>query len=168
MKQINTIIQLRRDNDYNFEKIKNTFTPANGEVVLVDTVSTGLRIKIGDGSTVYGQLPYADEDYRQNVILGYYENNTFYDSLAKNNVLNPDSNKIYIDTSGSNAYYYNGSNYINLQGVASTNSAGIMRLYNDLGNNTDGTITQKKITEEFQARYKTSVDNAEELLIFSL
>ena len=32
MKTINAIIQLRRDNDYNFEAVKNTFVPANGEV----------------------------------------------------------------------------------------------------------------------------------------
>ena len=36
MKTINAIIQLRRDNEFNFEKIKDTFIPMNGEVVLVD------------------------------------------------------------------------------------------------------------------------------------
>ena len=37
IKQINSIIKLRRDNDYNYEKVKNTFIPARGEPILVDT-----------------------------------------------------------------------------------------------------------------------------------
>ena len=53
MKHINAIIQLRRDNDYNFEAVKNTFIPANGEVVLVDTAKDGLRAKVGDGYSTY-------------------------------------------------------------------------------------------------------------------
>ena len=58
---LNTIIQLRRDNDYNFEKVKNTFIPANGEVVLVDTARDGLRAKVGDGFSTWAQLPW---DYK--------------------------------------------------------------------------------------------------------
>ena len=53
---INAVIRLRRDNDYNFESIKDTFVPANGEVILVDTATTGLRAKVGDGYSTYAQL----------------------------------------------------------------------------------------------------------------
>lgn len=166
MKQLNAIIQLRRDNDYNFEKIKNSFIPANGEIVLIDTASTGLRIKIGDGITSYANLPFGDEDARKSVIIGYYENGQFYDNINKNNVLLGDINKLYV--SANDAYYYNGNAYINLQKSASSQNAGIMKLYSELGNNTDGTITQKKISEEFQARYKISADADEEMLILSL
>jgi hypothetical protein len=50
---IEAILQLRRDNEYNFENIKNTFIPENGEVVLVDTARDGLRAKVGDGVSTY-------------------------------------------------------------------------------------------------------------------
>ena len=39
----NGILRLRRDNDYNYARIENTFIPANGEVCLVDTANMGLR-----------------------------------------------------------------------------------------------------------------------------
>ena len=47
--QFNSIIRLRRDNDYNYAKIKDTFSPAKGEVCLVDTARNGLRAVCGDG-----------------------------------------------------------------------------------------------------------------------
>lgn len=53
MKKIEAVIQLRRDNDYNFEKVKNTFVPENGEVILIDTAKDGLRAKVGDGYSTY-------------------------------------------------------------------------------------------------------------------
>ena len=56
----NGIIRLRRDNDYNYEKIKDIFIPAKGEVCLVDTALRGLRAKVGDGVTKFGELEYAD------------------------------------------------------------------------------------------------------------
>ena len=66
-KQINASVRLRRDNDYNFERIKDTFIPASGEVILVDVAAIGLRAKVGDGFTPYGELPYVDEDLRNMV-----------------------------------------------------------------------------------------------------
>ena len=168
MKQINAIVKLRRDNDYNFERIKNTFIPANGEAVLVDTSNTGLRIKIGDGVTTYANLPFADEDARRSVIMGYYHNGNFYKDYAKTQLIINDSNKLYIDKGANIAYYFNGSQYVNLWDYASDQKAGLVKLYDDLGNNTDGAITQRKVTEELNYRYKTSVDSEDELLIFSL
>ena len=35
---LNAVLRLRRDNDYNYAKIANSFVPANGEICLVDTV----------------------------------------------------------------------------------------------------------------------------------
>ena len=54
----NAIIRLRRDNDYNYNKIKDRFIPANGEICLVDTARDGLRAVCGDGKTPFGQLKY--------------------------------------------------------------------------------------------------------------
>ena len=38
MKTINTIIQLRRDNEFNYP---TTYVPRNGEVLLIDTPTKG-------------------------------------------------------------------------------------------------------------------------------
>ena len=165
-------IQLRRDNDYNFERIKNTFIPASGEVVLVDVASVGLRAKVGDGFTPYGQLQFVDEDIRNMVQFGYYDNGLFYRDPTKQTISTAMINKIYIDKIRSQIYYFNGEQYIqvtNTQTIptASSEFAGIMKLYSTTGQNVDGTMTQKSITDELDLRTKTSVDTDKELLIFT-
>jgi len=77
-KTLDAIIRLRRDNDYNYELIKDTFIPSNGEVVLVDTAKDGLRAKVGNGVNTYAELQFTDEDIRNAVLQGYYANNIFY------------------------------------------------------------------------------------------
>ena len=42
-----------------------------------------------------------------------------------------------------------------------------MKLYETTGENTDGTMTQKAITEEINSKISTSVEEGNELLIFS-
>lgn len=44
-KVLQAIVQLRRDNEFNFEPIANSFVPANGEVVLIDTRRDGCAQK---------------------------------------------------------------------------------------------------------------------------
>ena len=39
--------------DFNFDLIKDSFIPMNGEVILVDTAYDGLRAKVGDGYSTY-------------------------------------------------------------------------------------------------------------------
>ena len=79
-------------------------------------------------------------------------------------------NKIYIDKPRRKIYYYDGIEYIPVTDTlitASSEEAGIMRLYNTVGQNIDGTMTQKAITDELDLRYKANIDSDEELLIFS-
>lgn len=169
-KTLNAIIQLRRDSETNFNKIKDSFIPMNGEVVLVDT-SNGLRAKVGTGTISYGNLPFTDEAYRDAVVNGYYDNGVFYKDTNKQNILNGQINKIYIDNAHSKIYYYDGEQFIGVQQTltqATSEVPGIIKLYNTLGYNLDGTMTQAAITSEFNTRYKTSVKSDEELLIFSL
>ena len=61
---INAVLRLRRDNDYNYAKIKDTFIPANGEICLVDTARNGLRAVCGDGVSTFGQLEYIGESFK--------------------------------------------------------------------------------------------------------
>jgi len=170
-KVIEAVIRLRRDNDYNYEAIKDKFVPANGEVVLVDTARDGLRAKVGDGYSTYAQLQFTDQDLRNTVLQGYYENNVFYKDPTKQTPMSEMINKIYIDIPHRKIYYFNGNEYVLAQAAlttASADMAGVMKLYNTVGQNIDGTMTQKSITDELNQRIKTDVDANEELLIFSL
>ena len=89
MSIIKATIQLRRDNDYNFDKIKDTFIPANGEVVLVDTARDGLRAKVGNGFNSYAELNFTDEDVRNAVLHGYFIDGSFYKTLNKDGLIAP-------------------------------------------------------------------------------
>jgi hypothetical protein len=73
-KQMNAILRLRRDNDYNYEKVKDKLIPANGEICLVDTARSGLRAVCGDGKTPFGELEYIDTLF----VKGYIKDNLFY------------------------------------------------------------------------------------------
>ena len=171
MKTLNTIIQLRRDNDYNFEAIKNSFVPANGEIVLVDTAKNGLRAKVGDGVSTYGQLQFTDEDIRNAVLHGYLLDGDFYKTINKDGLIAKMINKIYIDDSARKIYFFDGSSYQNIQTTFTTATdvqPGLVKLYTTTGYNVDGTMTQKAITDEFDLRYKANIDGDDELLIFSL
>lgn len=170
-RRIDATIRLRRDNDYNFEAIKNTFIPANGEVILVDTAKDGIRAKVGDGASTYAELQFTDEDIRNAVLQGYYDNGVFYKDATKNTPFKDMINKVYIDKPHSKLYYFNGIEYIPITEplvTASSDIAGVMKLYNTMGQNEDGTMTQKSITDELIVRYKTDVDVDNELLVFTL
>jgi len=176
MKKLESTIRLRRDNDYNFETIKNTFIPMSGEVILVDTATTGLRAKVGDGVSTFAELEYVDEDIRNAVQQGWYRGGIFYKDATLNTPFPQMINKIYIDKPHSKIYYFDGISYIPIVGGnegtiinnASQYEAGIVKLYNTVGYNTDGTMTQKSITDELDLRYKANIDEDEELLVFTI
>ena len=149
-KLINTTIKLRRDNDYNYNRVADSFIPMKGEPVLVDTEQYGLRFKIGDGVTPYGALAYAD-DNNNVVLLGYYLNSKFYTDSTYTVELEKSESKLYIDKNARIVYIWNGENYIPLSPEATETVAGMMKLYQTSGNNTDGTMSQKAITEGVNA-----------------
>ena len=170
MNILNAVIQLRRDNDYNFKKVENSFIPANGEVVLVDTAKDGLRAKVGDGYSTFAQLQYTDADLRNTVLHGYFYQGNFYRDVTHGNIMTGMINKIYIDDTARKLYFFDGSQYnlINADIVtASAQTPGVVKLYGTTGQNTDGTMTQKAITDELDLRYKASIDSNDELLVFS-
>ena len=71
-------LKFRRDNDYNFEVIKDTYIPQYNEIVLVDTARDGLRAKVGNGVNTYAELQFTDADLRNAVLHGYLKNGVFY------------------------------------------------------------------------------------------
>lgn len=168
---VEATIRLRRDNDYNYEAIKDKFVPANGEVVLVDTARDGLRAKVGNGYNTYAELQFTDADLRNAVLQGYYDNGHFYSDPIKQTPMMDMINKIYIDIPHSKIYYFDGADYVPAEAnltTANADVAGVMKLYSTTGQNTDGTMTQKSITDELNQRIKTDIDAQNELLIFNL
>ena len=171
----NGVIRLRRDNEYNYAKIENSFIPANGEVCLVDTVDGKLRAKVGNGATVFANLSYTDSgiinEIHEVVVRGYYYDGIFYRDSAHTEVIEASQNRIYIEVSTCKVYSYNGTAYVTVGGTevitATATVAGVLKLYNTMGQNTDGTMTQKAITDELDDKIEMDIDMENEMLILS-
>ena len=166
-------IALRRDNDYNYKKIEDTFIPANGEVCLVDVAGYGLRTKVGDGVSVFKKLPYADETILQNIngliVKGYLYQNKFYKDLDHTELFEDVIGRICIDATSGKLYTYNGVNYEGQGGSlpnATANIAGVMKLYDQVGQNVDGSMTQRAITNELNEKFEMDVIEEEEMIVF--
>ena len=163
---INAVLRLRRDNDYNYAKIKDTFIPANGEICLVDTARNGLRAVCGDGVSTFGQLKFMDDFIQQ----GYYKEDNFYEDADYTIEILAYTTRLYIDLKTSQLYYFNGENYEKLNkdlNLASEELAGVMKLYSTTGDNEDGTMTQKAITKELSEKFELTINADEELIIFT-
>lgn len=163
-KRVEAIFKLRRDNDYNYEKVKNTFIPAKGEVCLVDTARLGLCVKVGDGVSTYGSLEYVNTIFQ---MVTFVEDKAFVNDKE----ITPSGNKIYIDANNTNdLYYYNGVEFVLIGPgslpAASAETAGIMKLYSTTGENVDGTMTQKAITDELNTKVSASVNLEDETVVF--
>lgn len=163
-KRVEAIFKLRRDNDYNYEKVKDTFIPAKGEVCLVDTARLGLCVKVGDGVSTYGSLEYVNTIFQ---MVTFVEGKAFVNDKE----IAPSGNKIYIDANNTNdLYYYNGVEFVLIGPgslpTASAETAGIMKLYSTTGENVDGTMTQKAITDELNTKVSASVNLEDETVIF--
>lgn len=164
IKRVEAIFKLRRDNDYNYEKVKDTFIPAKGEVCLVDTARLGLCVKVGDGVSTYGSLEYVNTIFQ---MVTFVEGKAFVDDKE----ITPNENKIYIDANNTNdLYYYNGVGFVLIGPgslpTASAETAGIMKLYSTTGENVDGTMTQKAITDGLNTKVSASVNLEDETVVF--
>ena len=169
----NGILRLRRDNDYNYARIENKFIPANGEVCLVDTSKMGLRAKVGNGINAWKDLAYSDEfliNQINNVVeKGYLHDGEFYEDSQYATLLDKSVSKIYINKENNQIYHFDGIEYALLEGnfpIASNATAGIMKLYDTIGDNIDGSVTQRLFTEEIEKKFEVDVQSADELIIF--
>lgn len=167
VKTIQIVLKMRRDNDYNYEKVKDSFIPEKGEICLVDTAKQGLCVIVGDGVSTYGSLEY------ENIIFqrAYFIGEKIFKDVDGTQEITPNENKIYIDANNPNAlYYYNGVEFVGIGPgslpVASAETAGIMKLYSSSGENTDGTMTQKAITDVLNAKVGATVNLEDETAIF--
>lgn len=134
-------ISLRRDNDYNYNKVGEKFIPKKGEVCLVDTEFYGLRVKVGNGVDNFKTLSYQDNN--NNVILnGYFLNNKFYTDSTYTKELEQGINHLYIDkNSNGSIFVWTGTEFRNVAPEATDTVAGLVKLYNTKGQNIDGSVT---------------------------
>lgn len=161
---INAVLRLRRDNDYNYEKIKNSFVPARGEVCLVDTAKYGLRAVVGDGISTFAELEYTDV-----ITQGYFFEGSFYAESSHETVLSCYESKLYFDITTKSFYYFFENEFVSVDKKvihANEENPGILKLYSTIGQNTDGTMTQKAITDELNEKFELALNIDEELLIF--
>lgn len=167
IKTFEVVFKLRRDNDYNYEKVKDSFIPKKGEICLVDTARQGLCVIVGDGVSTYGSLEYENTIFQRVYFIG---EKIFKDADGVQEIT-PNENKIYIDANNTNdLYYYNGVEFVLIGPgslpTASAETAGIMKLYSTTGENVDGTMTQKAITDELNTKVSASVNLEDETIVF--
>lgn len=154
-------ICLRRDNHFNY---KSDFVPQYGEVCLVDTAKDGLRVVCGDGVTTFNNLEYFDDF----IIRGYFKDNKMYKDLKYTQILTGVVQKLYIDLDSYQLYVFDGTDYIEIKVVtANEEVSGTMKLYSSVGQNTDGTMTQKAITDELNKKFEMDVSPEQELIVFT-
>lgn len=124
------------------------------------------RFKIGDGLHDYAELPYlADGSDATNLFLtGYYDRelDVFWNEEGKVNPLTRSTSKIYIDIPTNLIYRLVDNKYVLLVKLANNLTAGITKLYMGTGQNTDGSMTQKAITDSLNSI--TSIDESNEYI----
>ena len=156
-------VALRRDNYFNY---KADFVPQNGEICLVDTARDGLRVVCGDGKTKFESLEYVDNF----IVKGFFVDDAFYEDKSGTMPIAGAVHKLYIDMATQQMFVFDGEKYISAGGKqianATSESPGIMKLYDTLGQNTDGTITQRLFTDEINQKIEMDVVPEDEMLIF--
>ena len=156
-------VALRRDNYFNY---KADFVPQNGEICLVDTARDGLRVVCGDGKTKFESLEYVDNF----IVKGFFVDDAFYEDKNGTTPIAGAVHKLYIDMATQQMFVFDGEKYISAGGKQIANATseipGIMKLYNTLGQNTDGTITQRLFTDEINQKIEMDVVPEDEMLIF--
>lgn len=174
-KILKTTIKLRRDTVNNYAS-HGSHVPLKGEVCIVDPTATApwavakaIRFKIGDGVTTWSNLPFYDQQ-NSSVFCGYYYNGKFYGDVSHTAELTePEATVLYVDLHGGAIYYYeNGEYKANKVEIpsASETQPGIVKLYQKLGYNADGTMSQKAITEAIdEIELKVSTEDAEALYL---
>lgn len=119
------------------------------------------KLKIGDGKTLWNELPYVTGEGSispDGTTLALNQNGNIslfgFDAAepgmvpVKNQLGTLEWKKIEVP-------------------IATSSISGIMRLYNSIGENTDGTMTQKAITDELSEKVEVALNIGEEMLIFT-
>lgn len=160
MKNVISSIQLKRGTKLNLETILvNDKKPLKGEPVWeLDTN----KLKIGDGVNNYADLPYLENtlEISSKILRGYYEQGVFWKNESKTERWPDFIDKLYVDIPTNTVYYYSASDkrYVNLIALASSSAPGLVKLYTTTGQNEDGSMTQKAITNHLKEKVEVKTD----------
>lgn len=116
------------------------------------------KLKIGDGKHDYIDLPYLSgssggqepAETSDIVLEGYYKNNIFYKDETCLNPLTRYVSKLYFDLFKNSIYYYSTDGQFHALVKESQIDGGIpglIKLYGSTGQNEDGAMSQKAITD---------------------
>lgn len=173
MKQFNSIIRLRKDTALNYSAIGDVFVPMNGEACIVVGNDNRLRVKIGDGVTKFNSLSYGIGSIDDVIVRGYFHNNDFYTDSSYTVLCEKSEHKLYIDSNKyGQIYTYDGTVFVPFVDMipnASDAAAGIAKLYSEMGDNQDGSVSQKGITDEMRKKIECKIDETDEemLILFT-
>ena len=143
----------------------------------IQAIADAIREKTGDTTTY--TVAEMDEGIKKivtttsnTVLLGYYLNDTFWtDSTYQTEAIKSES-IIYIDRNTRKLYIYDGLQYRCIDddlSKATSEIAGILKLYSTYGENEDGTITQKFFTGSIDnIHFALDEDDAECLVLNKL
>lgn len=147
-KTFNTRIQSLHDNEANWQG--KDFTPLEGEIVVYNSDETHAspRLKIGDGVSLIDSLPFAT-DYNETIISLSVDGTTV----------------TYIKGDGS-VHSFETQDTDTTYSLATDEVTGLTKLYATVGNNTDGTMTQKAIKTELDK--KVGVMISADSLVFTI
>lgn len=124
------------------------------------------KLKIGNGTTPWNELEYINDS--NSIVNGYYWDNNFYKDIEHSILLDKALNTLYIENNTNILYFFNGTSYISLGNgapIATEDISGTVKIYNTVGEQTDGTMTQKAISDELDDKIEMQVNNDEEMLI---
>lgn len=106
--------------------------------------------------------------YEDIILLGYFYNNKFYEDNSYTTELAQKENKLYIDIDTNKIYYFKSNVFkettVSLPNASSEN-AGVLKIYAEPGIQEDGSITQKFFTESFNDLVLTVDEKDSECLV---
>lgn len=140
-----TSIQFKRGTKKALEaKLIGDKKPLYGEPVWETDTN---RLKIGDGKNNYVDLPYLEGS--ELFLEGFYdkEHDVFWKDELHNNPYPRYTSKIYKDLKTELYYYLKDNKYILMFEIASSTNYGVSKLYDKTGQNSDGSVTQKGLTD---------------------
>ena len=176
-KEYQTRVQQKRDTAANWEKVKNTFQPLDGELIIVDTSAGKTRFKVGRYDSTksrllyYSEIPFSDE---------YLYNDTNNAIGKVNDELDKKFDKtggtingnIYISPEGEVPIYiglgritfetYNGKNgaYFGMENRSPDLSKPVITFYGSEGDEPVALAHIEDPTENYDAANKKYVDDA--------
>lgn len=109
--------------------------------------------------------PVSQEDL---ILTGYYLNKNFYTDSTYTIPLEKNIKCLYIDKNSNNGYTWTGEKYAALTTEATAELAGTMKLYQAHGENIDGAMSQKVVTEGVNSIALTLDNTDEECLVLDL